>query len=179
MDEIKWKKISTEHIVQNKWIDFRGEKYIFPNGVESGYFYTFTKQNYVVIVAKNTEGKYICVRQYRPGIDCVTCEFPAGGMEAGENPLDCAKRELYEETGHVSDDWKILITMPANATVCDNYFTVLIADNCRLTGKQNLDDTEFLNVEFIEEEKLEQMIFDNEFQQSNHVMAYYMAKYKQ
>ena len=38
-----------------------------------------------------------------------------------EDALICAKRELEEETGYVSDKWTHLITIPSNATVADNY----------------------------------------------------------
>ena len=42
---------------------------------------------------------FVLVRQYRTAIDRVTVEIPAGKLDPGEDPLDCAKRELHEETG--------------------------------------------------------------------------------
>ena len=64
-----------------------------------------------MIVASDENGHYLCVRQFRQGIKEVTTEFPAGGIErtdgkeygsrdAAEAALDCAKRELREETGY-------------------------------------------------------------------------------
>ena len=91
-EKLAWKKKATEHIVQNQWIDFRAVEYEFPDGTKRGNFYTFSKKDFVVIVAKDEDGRYICVWQYRQGVDQVTCEFPAGGMEKGENTLECAKR---------------------------------------------------------------------------------------
>ncbi|MDD7719305.1 MAG: NUDIX hydrolase [Eubacteriaceae bacterium] len=175
-EALAWKKIGTEHIVQNRWIDFRVEEYRFPDGSSRGGFYTFSKRNFVVIVARAEDGRYICVWQYRQGIDQVTCEFPAGGMEEGENPLECARRELMEETGFCSDNWTELITIPANATICDNIVTVFFADSCVKTGEQNLDDTEYLNVELVDEEELEKRIFSGGFQQGDHVMGYLLSK---
>lgn len=175
-EHLAWTKKSTEHIVKNEWIDFRETIYAFPDGTERGHFYTFTKKNFVVIVARSAECKYLCVWQYRQGIDQITCEFPAGGMEEGENPLDCAKRELMEETGYTSDSWTHLIAVPTNATVCDNIVNIYFADNCIEVGEQNLDDTEYLNVEVVDEEELERRIFSGGFQQSDHIMGYLLSK---
>ena len=71
-----------------------------------------------MIVASDENGHYLCVRQFRQGIKEVTTEFPAGGIErtdgkeygsrdAAEAALDCAKRELREETGYESDEWRV------------------------------------------------------------------------
>ena len=51
------------------------------------------------VVALTESGKIVLVRQYRTAIDRVTVEIPPGKLDPGEDPLDCAKRELHEETG--------------------------------------------------------------------------------
>ena len=102
--ELEWKEVRREHIIQDKWIDFRKSVYRFPDGTEYGPFYSYSRRDYVVIVATDPEGNYICVRQYRQGIRQVTTEFPAGGIErvSGkeygsneyiETALDASKRE--------------------------------------------------------------------------------------
>ncbi len=80
-------------------------------------YYSYSRRDYAVIVATDTEGNYLCVRQYRQGIKQVTTEFPAGGIErkdgreygtsgdaSAEDALEAAKRELLEETGYTSDE---------------------------------------------------------------------------
>ncbi len=56
----------------------------------------------VAVVALTEMGKIALVRQYRTSLDRVTVEIPAGKLEPGEDPLDCARRELKEETGFVA-----------------------------------------------------------------------------
>ena len=185
---LEWKEISTEHIVQDEWIDFRKSAYRFPDGKVFEPFYSYSRRDYVVIVASDRDGKYLCVRQFRQGIKKVTTEFPAGGIErkdgkeygedkeiSAENALLAAKRELLEETGYESDDWKHLLTVPSNATMADNYAHLYVARNCRKVSEQSLDVTEFLNVKKFTIEEMDEMINKGEFQQAVHIMAWLLA----
>ena len=185
-----WEEISMEHIVQDEWIDFRRSAYRFPDGSVFEPFYSYSRRDYVVIVASDTEGKYLCVRQFRQGIKEVTTEFPAGGIDrtdgreyrsgggsaAAENALEAAKRELLEETGYVSEEWTHLIVVPSNATIADNYAHIYMAVNCRKSGEQNLDETEFLNVSKYSAAEIEEMIYRGDFQQAVHIMAWLLAR---
>jgi hypothetical protein len=74
--ELQWKEVSTDHIVTDEWIDFRKSVYRLPDGRDIGPFYTYSRRDYVVIVALDEEGRYICVKQFRQGIREVTTEFP-------------------------------------------------------------------------------------------------------
>ncbi|WP_035777128.1 NUDIX hydrolase [Butyrivibrio sp. AE3004] len=187
-DDLAWEEIATEHIIKNEWIDFRKSTFRFPDGTVFEPYYSYSRKDYVVIVPFDEEGNLICVRQYRQGIREVTTEFPAGGIERSdgreygngkenvEEALLAAKRELKEETGFESDDWTHLITVPSNATIADNYAFVYMAKGCRKVSGQNLDDTEFLNVEINTPEYIEGLIKSGGFQQSVHVMAWLLAK---
>ena len=189
-ENLTWEEISTEHIVQDQWIDFRRSAYRFPDGSVFEPFYSYSRRDYVVIVASDAEGKYLCVRQFRQGIKKVTTEFPAGGIErtngreygsecgasASEDALEAARRELLEETGYVSDDWAHLLTVPSNATIADNYAYIFAAGNCRKSREQNLDETEFLNVKKYSAAEIEEMIYKGDFQQAVHIMAWLLAQ---
>ena len=187
--DLAWEEIETEHIVQDEWIDFRKSTYKYPDGRVFAPYYSYSRRDYTVIVASDEDGKYLCVRQFRQGIKEVTTEFPAGGIErtdgkeygskdAAEAALDCAKRELREETGYESSVWTHLITVPSNATISDNYAYVFMARNCMKAGEQKLDDTEYLNVKKLSADEIEELIHAGKFQQSVHVMAWLLAKEK-
>lgn len=83
-ESLAWEEISTEHIVQDEWIDFRRSAYRFPDGKVFEPFYSYSRRDYVVIVATDENGEYLCVRQFRQGIKKVTTEFPAGGIERSD-----------------------------------------------------------------------------------------------
>ena len=188
-DPLAWEEVHTEHIIQDEWIDFRRSSWRFPDGSIFEPFYTYSRRDYVVIVASDTEGNYLCVRQFRQGIRKVTTEFPAGGIErkdgieygdsgdlTAEDALAAAKRELLEETGYESDEWKHLLTVPSNATIADNYAHLFVAKNCRKVGGQDLDETEFLNVRKHTAQEIEEMIKAGEFQQAVHITAWLLSR---
>ena len=192
---LMWKLKNEEHIIQDEWIDFRRNKYVLPDGSEIGPVYNYSKHSFSLIVATDTEGNFLCVRQYRHGIDEITTEFPAGGIEYKEksdvpyitydniiatedDAFAAAKRELIEETGYTSDNWTHLLTTPANATLSNSRVHIYAATNCKKITEQELDDTEFLNVITISEKELLERIFNGDFKQSLHVLAYYLFKDK-
>ena len=185
MKDLKWTKVKEEHIVQDKWIDFRKTTYRFPNGKEFGPYYQYSRRSYSVIIARNSNADFVCVRQFRHGINDITLEFPAGGIETknneydkidAEDALECAKRELLEETGYQSTRWRHLTTLPSNPTIADNYVYCFFADDVHKVADQHLDDTEFLDVVIVTEEEIDRMIANSEFLQPIHVMAYLLAK---
>lgn len=187
-ENLAWELISTEHIVQDKWIDFRKSAYRFPDGTVFEPFYSYSRRDYVVIVASDEEGNYLCVRQFRQGIGKVTTEFPAGGIErkdgkeygsqgtSAEDALEAAKRELLEETGYESDQWQHMLTIPSNATIADNYAHLFIAENCRKVAGQSLDETECLDVTMLSADEIDRMVTGGEFLQAMHVTAWLMSQ---
>lgn len=92
--------------------------------------------------------------------------------------MNAAKRELKEETGYVSDEWEHLLTVPSYATIVDNYAYIYKAGNCRKVSSQHLDNTEFLNVEVLSPEELEERIRGGRFEQAVHIMAWALSRQK-
>jgi ADP-ribose pyrophosphatase len=58
----------------------------------------------VALVTRKPDGQYVFVRQYRKAVEQMMLEIVAGTLEKGEDPVDCAKRELLEETGYIADE---------------------------------------------------------------------------
>ena len=186
--DLMWEEISREHILQNEWIDIRKSAYRFPDGSVFEPFYSYSRRDYVVIVASDTDGNYLCVRQFRQGIKEVTTEFPAGGIErkdgkeyggdgdiSAEDSLAAAKRELLEETGYESDEWTHLLTVPSNATIADNYAHLFVARNCRKVADLSLDTTEFLKVVKLNAQEIESLISGGDFKQAMHIAAWLLS----
>lgn len=183
-----WEEVKSEHMISDEWIDFRKTAYKLPDGSVFEPFYNYSRRNYVVIVASDTNGDYLIVRQFRPGTKEITNEFPAGGIERAdgkeygpndewaEEALEAAKRELREETGHESNEWREITVVPSAASVSANYAYIFEAKNCVKVTGQSLDDTEHLNVYKLSKAELEELIEKRKFQQAVHLMAYLLAQ---
>ena len=181
-ENLVWEEVSTEHIVQDEWIDFRKSAFRFPDGRIFQPYYSYTRRDYVVVVASDQEGQFLCVRQFRQGIREVTTEFPAGAIEGkdGVSPetaaLEAARRELREETGYVSDRWRPLLCIPSNATISDNLAWLFVAENCRPAGEQQLDEMELLRVRKHSAREIDEMVRTGAFKQSVHALAWLLAR---
>jgi len=62
-------------------------------------YYRLTGKDSAICCVLNQRGEFVLVRQFRPNLDAYTLEFPAGGVDEGESPLEAMHRELAEETG--------------------------------------------------------------------------------
>ena len=182
-EDLLCEEISCEHLIQDRWIDFRRSAYRFPDGRVFEPYYSYSRRDYAVIVASDEDGNFLCVRQFRQGIRNVTTEFPAGGIErkdgetcTPEQALAAAKRELREETGYESDSWSHLLTVPSQATLSDNMAWIFRAENCRPGASQKLDEMELLEVRKHTPEEIEAMIFSGRFQQAVHIAAWLLAR---
>lgn len=99
----------------------------------------------VVILPLFDDNSVLLERQYRYPNDQVFIEFPAGKIDAGEEPLACAKRELLEETGYQAREWQFLCTIHNAIAYSDEHLDIFLARGLT-AGERNLDDGEFLDV---------------------------------
>jgi len=71
-------------------------------------YYVIDCPDFAVVVATDTRGRLLLVRQFRPAIDQVTLELPAGHVDPGDTPEETARKELLEETGYVAGRMEFL-----------------------------------------------------------------------
>lgn len=75
---------------------------------EKNPYYYIKTFDYVTIVATTPSGDFLLVKQHRPALGKETWELPAGHVDPGETPIEAARRELIEETGHDSKNIEAL-----------------------------------------------------------------------
>jgi ADP-ribose pyrophosphatase len=97
----------------------------------------------VVILPILDDGRVLLERQFRYPLHQVFIEFPAGKIDPHEDPLDCAKRELQEETGYTASEWRYVCTIHNAIAYSDEYLDIYLARGLT-AGQSSLDDGEFL-----------------------------------
>lgn len=91
------------------------------------------------------------------GVSVMNC---VRDIEAGESPLDAAKRELLEETGYVSEEWFEFGSYIPNSSGCNNCCYTFIAINIKKVAEQALDITEEIKLHFLKIEEIKKMMID-------------------
>lgn len=124
----------------------------------------------VAIVALTENGKIALVRQYRTALDRVTVEIPAGKMDPGEEPVDCAKRELKEETGFVAGRIAYLTTIATSGGFTDELIHLFLATQLSFEGAEP-DEDEFLNVELVDVQELVDAVLDGKVEDAKTVIG--------
>lgn len=109
----------------------------------------------VVLPVKNN-GKIVLITQYRYPHKEVLLELPAGKLEKGEDPFQCASRELIEETGYSSKKITKLGKIYTTPGFCDEVLHIYLAeeliegDHAREEGEEGMEIVE-LSLDEIEE----------------------------
>lgn len=133
------------------------------------------------VVPVTKEGKILMVRQYRNALDRYTLEIPAGALDFPEEPkLDCAHRELEEETGFKTEKEQMEYLISVNTTVafCDEAIDIFVARDLT-KSHQNLDEDECIEVEEWSVKDLEEKIYKGEITDGKTIAAIlaYARKY--
>ena len=99
-----WKLLDSEYLVDAPWLKVAKEKCELPNGKVIDDFYTLWQPDWVMILARTKNCKWVMTKQYRHGTQAIELEFPAGMIDQGETPEEAAIRELQEECGYTLDE---------------------------------------------------------------------------
>ena len=115
----------------------------------------------VAVVAQTGDGSVVLVKQYRYAVGTVLYEIPAGKLDHGpaEDPLDCAKRELSEETGYEAGNWEYLTSIVTTPGFSDEVIHLYRARELTAHA-QHTDADEFINVEVVPLPEVRRMVLD-------------------
>ena len=95
-----WPKVVSRRATRvSPWVEIIERGVEFTPGAKPELYHAVGQADYVAIVARTPEGTIPIVRQYRPACEAFTWELPAGTLDGNEQPADCCRRELLEETG--------------------------------------------------------------------------------
>jgi 8-oxo-dGTP pyrophosphatase MutT (NUDIX family) len=174
-EDKKWKILSTEYLVKRPWLTARRDVAELPDGRINHEYYVLEYPDWVNIIAITTDGRMVFERQYRHALGKTCYELPCGVIEAGETPLQAARRELLEETGFAGGEWQEWMTLSPNPATSTNLAHSFLATGVEKVSGQHLDATEDIDVYLLDQDYVRELLQNNQILQA--LMAAPLWKY--
>src|SRR3989339_265348 len=175
----KWKLLSKKDISPHKWFPIEMRTYSLPNGNILDDFSVTTLADVSMIVPVTKEKKVVLVNQYKPGVDEVVLEFPAGRMEPHHKDfLELAKHELEEEIGIKvkTNQLKHFATLSGFTTKGSERVWFYFAKDLEFNSKQNLDSNEEIEIVLLNFEEMDEYIYNGKIWTSQTIAGWMLAK---
>lgn len=178
MKKFEEKTIHSESIFKGKVISLKVDDVKLPNG-ETGKREIINHPGAVAVIAITEDNKILFVEQYRKALERSIIEIPAGKMEKGEEPIVTARRELEEETGYTSDDFRFVQAFATSPGFADEVIHIYVAEKLKkLDIPVDLDEDEFVELMEVTLEEAEAMVADGRIYDAKTAFAVLWVKMK-
>lgn len=172
---MKFELLKSEILFEGRVFDIRRDHLKTPSGRTAKYD-IIEHHGSVVLVPMDAQGNLHFVRQYRHATGTSLLELPAGTLEPGEEPLECAKREIREEIGMAANQLREIGSFYLVPGYSTEYMHVFLA-----TGLQESplppDADEYLSVEKIPFTKALEMARQGEIPDAKSLAALLLAQH--
>jgi ADP-ribose pyrophosphatase len=138
------RKTGSQELFKGKLLHAFRDSVRLPNGTQTTREYV-VHPGAVVMIPILDDGRLVLERQFRYPVGEVMTEFPAGKLDAGEDPLSCAKRELLEETGYSAREWARAGLLHPVISYSTEFIEIWFARGL-VANQRQLDEDEFLEV---------------------------------
>ena len=181
MSTVPWKLLHTEDVSPSKWFPIERRSYQLPNGKVLDDFTVTTLADVSLVVPITDQKKVVFVEQYKPGVDEVMLQFPAGRIEPGyQDMVEAAQHELEEEVGIKveREQLEYITVLSGFSTKASEKVCCYLGQHCEFNSTQDLDETEFIEIVELRIEEVEQLILDGKIWCSQSISAWEVAKKK-
>ena len=176
---MEWKRLKSDYLFNDLWFTVRRDTCIRPDGKLVDPYYVYEFPEWVTAVAITREGKFIFEKQYRHAAGLTMMEIPGGCVDPEDASLsEAVARELKEETGYQFDAIEYLGKTSANPSTHNNWMHFFLATGGELTGKQQLDHNEEIELVLLTLDEVKTLLQKQEVLQSMHVTALFYALQK-
>jgi len=171
--DLEEKKISSEKVFEGKIIKLFFDKVMLPNKKLA------TREKVwhpgaVAVVPLTSSNEIILIKQYRYPVEEVLIEIPAGKLDKGEAPGDCAKRELQEEVGAVGGNLVHLTSFHTTPGFSNEFLHLYLAINFE-KKENNPDEDEFLQILSIPVKDCIDWVFEGRIKDAKSIIGILMA----
>lgn len=163
-----WRVLQSEYLSRRPWFTVRRESVELPTGAVVPEWYVFEFPDWVNVIARTREGLFVMISQYRHALGETRYELVAGTCEAGESPLESARRELMEETGYGGGEWRQYMVTSPNPTSHTNRVYTFLAEGVERVAAQHTEAGEDIGVCLMTEAEVRELLEGDEIMQCLH-----------
>ncbi len=164
------KKINSKLIYEGRVVKLTVDDVLVNNEINSVREVVHHNGGAAILVV--VDNKILLVKQFRYAFNKMIYEIPAGKLEKNEDPLVSAKRELEEETGYIANNMISLGEIYPTVGFCNEVINLYLTTDIK-KGSLNLDYDEFIEIEFVDINKVNEMIVNNVINDSKTICALY------
>ena len=170
-------KNSSELIYDAGFIKLYKENYTLPDGrnINKLRVSKADGRDACVVIARTIDDKYLMVFQNRTD-NIVSCEFPSGYVEKGEDVVKAGLRELAEETGYVGDSGIEIDSFISSIGTENSTIHLVYVKDVKKEKEQELDEDEYINYELFTFDELTYLFDNNIIRSGGNRLAYYHIK---
>lgn len=167
---------SNEEVFSGRLLKVQRDHVTLPNGNDTTREYIH-HPGAVAIVPVLSDGRVVLVKQCRYPLGTLLWEIPAGKLDHGEaeDPDECARRELSEETGYEAQNWQHLVSIATTPGFSDEIIHLYKAWDL-VKYAQHTDEDEFIGVKAFTAEQIKTMVACGELYDAKTLCALYAAK---
>ncbi len=171
---MKEKTIDSTGVFNGKFINLKVDRVELPDGKESSREVVF-HPGAAVVAALTEQNEIVLIRQFRYAVGEVLWELPAGKLEKDEDPLECAKRELAEETGFGAREWQCLSVFFTTPGFSNEVLYLYLASDL-YQDQREADSEEFIELHKIPYSKALSMVMSGEIKDAKTIIGILLTR---
>jgi ADP-ribose pyrophosphatase len=175
MQKPQWRRRASSYLVDSPFMRLRADEVELPDGTVISQYFVRESRGFVVVFATTPDDRIVLVRQYRYGSDEIHVELPAGMLDGDEPPMDCAVRELAEETGYEAAQWEKVAEYYVEPVRSQAKTFVFLARAARRVREPQLEASETLETELADFDEFRAMLADGRIDTAHTLAAAYRA----
>lgn len=152
-DHLRETTVGSELVYQGLFLKVRRDEARLPDGSVHGREWV-VHPGAAAVLAIGDDGRVLVERQWRYAMKQAYTEIPAGKIDPGETPLETAKRELLEETGHVAREWAPLVRIHPAIGFSNEVIDVFVARGLERRADAAPDQGELIDVDWATPDEL-------------------------